>query len=72
MFFNAVKRKCANKEKEQNVDTDVSVFRVGFIESLQENRRRVEKEEHDEDNSSRECDDLIAAEASSNTLKKTE
>ena len=32
----------------------------------------MEKDKHDEDNSSRELDDFIAAETSSNTVKKTE
>lgn len=43
-----------------------------FLRDLEEDKRQMEKDEHDKDNSSRELDDFIAAETSSNTVKKTE
>ena len=54
--------KYANEE--QNTETDNPNFRVGFLEFLQ-------TDEHEEDNSSQELDNFIAAERSSNTVKKT-
>ena len=45
-------------------------FQVGFFEILEEDKRRMEENEHDEDNSTRELDDFIAAERSSSTQKK--
>ena len=63
-FETYLKGKYANEEKEQNTATDNPNFRVGFLEFLR-------KEEHEEDNSSQELDNFIAAEKSSNTLKKT-
>ena len=55
------------QEKEQNSEADIPDFRVGFFEILEEDKRRMEKDEHDEDNSTWELDDFIAAERSSNT-----
>lgn len=63
-FETYLKEKYANEEKEQNTETDNPNFRVGFLEFLQ-------KDEHEEDNSSQELDNFIAAERSSNTVKKT-
>ena len=63
-FETYLKGKYANEEKEQNTATDNPNFRVGFLEFLQ-------KDEHEEDNSSQELDNFIAAERSSNTVKKT-
>ena len=54
----------ANEEKEQNTETDIPNFREGFLEFLQ-------KDEHDEGNSSQELDNFIAAERSSNPVKTT-
>jgi len=54
--------KYANEE--QNTETDYPNFRVGFLEFLQ-------TDEHEEDNSSQELDNFIAAVRSSNTVKKT-
>ena len=62
--------KYANEEKEKNSEADVPDFWVGFSESLDEDKWRMEKDERDEDNSSREPDDFFAAERSSNTMKK--
>ena len=62
--------KYANEEKEKNSEADVPDFWVGFSESLDEDKWRMEKDERDEDNSSREPDDFLAAERSSNTMKK--
>ena len=59
-----LKGKCANEAKEQNTETENPNFRVGSLEFLQ-------KDEHEEDNSSQELDTSIAAERLSNTLKKT-
>ena len=55
------------QEKEQNSEADIPDFQVGFFEILEEGKRRMEKDEHDEDNSTRELDDFIAAERSSDT-----
>ena len=55
--------KFKTKNEEQNTETDNLNFRVGFLEFLQ-------KDEHEEDNSSEELDNLIAAERSSNTVEK--
>ena len=63
-FETYLKEKYANEEKEQNTATDSPNFGVGFLEFLQ-------KDEHEEDNSSQELDNFIAAERSSNTVKKT-
>ena len=57
-FETYLKEKYANEEKEQNTATDSPNFQVGFLEFLQ-------KDEHEEDNSSRELDNFIAAERSS-------
>ena len=56
--------KYANEE--QSTETDYPNFPVGFLEFLQ-------TDEHEEDNSSQELDNFmfIAAERSSNTVKKT-
>ena len=53
--------------EEQNSEADIPDFQVGFFEILEEGKRRMEKDEHDEDNSTRELDDFIAAERSSDT-----
>ena len=37
---------------------------------MEEDKRRMEENEHDEDNSTRELDDFIAAQRSSGTQKK--
>ena len=50
--------------EEQNTETDYPNFRVCFLEFLQ-------TDEHEEDNSSQELDNFIAAERSSNIVKKT-
>ena len=63
-FDTYLKEKYANEEKEQNTATDSPNFRVGFLEFLQ-------KDKHEEDNSSQKLDNFIAAERSSNTVKKT-
>ena len=59
-----LKEKCSSEEKEQNTETENPNFRFGFLEFLQ-------KDEHEEDNSGQELDNFIAAERSSNTVKKT-
>ena len=63
-FETYLKEKYANKEKEQNTATESPNFGVGFLEFLQ-------KDAHEEDNSSQELDNFIAAERSPNTVKKT-
>ena len=67
-----LKEMYANDEKTtKNSEADIPDFRAGFLEILEEDRRRMEKDKLDEDNSSRELDDLIAADKSSNTVKNT-
>ena len=56
IFETYLKKKYANEEKEQNTET------VDFLKFLQ-------KDKHEEDNSSQELDNFIAAERSSNTVK---
>ncbi|CAH3117530.1 unnamed protein product [Pocillopora meandrina] len=53
-----------------NLEYDILDFQVGFFDILEEDKRRMEEDEHDEDNSTRELDDFIAAERSSSTQKK--
>ena len=55
------------QEKEQNSEADIPDFQVSFFEILEEDKRRMEKDEHDEDNSTRALDDFIAAERWSDT-----
>ena len=55
------------QEKEQNSEADIPDFLIGFFEILEEDKRRMEKDEHDEDNSTRELDDFTATERSSDT-----
>ena len=57
-------------KKKQTSEADIPDFQVGFFEILEEDKRRMEGNEHDEDNSTRELDDFIAAERSSSTQKK--
>ena len=57
-------------KKKQTSEADIPDFQVGFFEILEEDKRRMEENEHDEDNSTRELDDFIAAERSSSTQKK--
>ena len=64
------KEKYANEQKKQTSEADIPDFQVGFFEILEEDKRRMEENEHDEDNSTRELDDFIAAERSSSTQKK--
>ena len=67
-----LKEKYANDEKTtKNWEADIPDFRAGFLEIPEEDRRRMEKDKLDEDNSSRELDDFIAADKSSNTVKNT-
>ena len=42
-FETHLKEKYANEQKEQNSEADISDFRVGFFEILEENKRRMEK-----------------------------
>ena len=60
----------ANEQKKQTSQADILDFQVGFFDILEEDKRRMEEDEHDEDNSTRELDDFIAAERSSSTQKK--
>ena len=64
-FETYLKQNCANREKEQNTETENPYFLVGFLEFLQ-------KDEHKEDNSSQELNHFIAAERSANTVMKYE
>ena len=57
-------------KKKQTSQADIQDFQVGFFEILEEDKRRMEEDEHDEDNSTRDLDDFIAAERSSSTQKK--
>ena len=57
-------------KKKQTSQADILDFQVGFFEILEEDKRRMEEDEHDEDNSTRDLDDFIAAERSSSTQKK--
>ena len=69
-FETHLKEKYANEQKKQTSEADIPDFQVGFFEILEEDKRRMEENEHDEDNSTRELDDFIAAERSSGTQKK--
>jgi len=62
-FETYLKQNCANREKEQNTETENPNFQVGFLEFLQ-------KDEHKEDNSSQKLNYFIAAERSANTVTK--
>ena len=42
-FETHLKEKCANEQKEQNSESDIPDFRVGFFAILEENKRRLEK-----------------------------
>ena len=48
------------RREEQNSETDISVFRVGFLEVKRKISDEREKDEHDEGNSSWELYDFIA------------
>ena len=48
------------RREEQNSETDISVFRVGFLEVWRKISDEREKDEHDEGNSSLELYDFIA------------
>ena len=61
----------ANREKEQTTEEVIPNFRVDLFEFLDERKRKLENDEHDKDDSSQELNDFIAAERSSNTVKKT-
>lgn len=70
-FETYLKSHYANTEKEQNTEEVIPNFRVYLFEFLDKGKRKFENDEHDEDSSSQELDDFIAAERSSNTVKKT-
>ena len=70
-FWNTFKGKvCKQTKKKQTSEADIPDFQVGFFEIMEEDKRRMEENEHDEDNSTRELDDFIAAQRSSSTQKK--
>ena len=56
-----LKEKFAIVVEKQHSAADIPNFRVGFQEFLEEDKRKIEKGEYDEDNSSRELDDLISS-----------
>lgn len=56
-----LKEKFAIVAEKQRSAADIPNFRVGFWEFLEEDKRKVEKGEHDEANSSGELDHLISS-----------
>jgi len=62
--FETLKGKVRDQRKRTHTETENPNFQNGFLEF-------VKKDEHEEDNSSQEVDNLIPAERSSNTVKKT-
>ena len=70
---NVVKGKVHNCSIKTTLSSRYPKLSSWFLRVLEENKRKIEKGKHDEDNSSRELDDLISSplKGRQNLMKKT-